>query len=660
MSAITTELPNVVDPAVLEDLGTRLAAGAEALHATTLQANERWARLPEVFAVTGAEGAFMMLVPAKTSTELFADAMEQAQKTLSDAATDTFPTLRTRRKELAARIIAVNERWDAAQSGLEYANTAYWSAYESDPASDTTRQMGTAQTDATDAWNAADAAVEELKADIRTFIHDLEDAEDEVARGLKKVSGGDTVTGAWGDEILASQASWGESIRDYPGGPPTDIGLADRLRDRLSTKVANVISWMATADPDDVEDWLDAHPDFPGAVGFVAVAPAAKLWDDLKKKSTRDAAGENWEDGPLAHLFDVAPAVIGNLNGIPADARDEFNRQTLKDWLAGDLTAEQRAQLQGLSDTLDKQKKAHPDLPIAVLSLFMDTTEGEPRATLGFGDVDGADQITTVTHGIATDLSSLDPWAASAVSMHKDLNAELARKGSSASSAVVLFMEWESGGTGDVWNIERPDAGAERLAQLQRGFEISNPGAQLDLDLHSLGTTMAAQMIADNERLVDNVWFYGSAGVSEEAAEALERQIREGDVSLHVTHADDDWIAPVGRVEISEHPVDPRTIGQATEAATGDATGRPQIFSSNGGWVEDFRTPEGEHGERTEGHNSQRSTEKIYLLDFTRVNRFEIGVDDEAVGYLDPASQSYKQSIVDHVGGILAGQRKSG
>lgn len=660
MSAITTELPNVVDPAVLEDLGTRLAASAEALHATTLQANERWARLPEVFAVTGAEGAFMMLVPAKTSTELYVDAMSQAQKALTDAATDAFPTLRTTRKKLVARIIAVNEQWDAAQSGLEYANTAYWSAYESDPASDTTRQMGTAQTDATDAWNAADAAVEELKADIRTFIHDLEDAEDEVARGLKKVSGGDTVTGAWGDEILASQASWGDSIRDYPGGAPTDIGLADRLRDRLSTKVANVISWMATADPDDVEDWLDAHPDFPGAVGFVAVAPAAKLWDDLKKKSTRDAADENWEDGPLAHLFDVAPAVIGNLNGIPANARDEFNRQTLKDWLAGDLTAEQRAQLQGLSDYLDEQKQKRTDLPVTVLSLFIDTTEGEPRTTLGFGDIDGADQITTITHGIETNLSSLRPWAASAASMHDDLNDELARKGSSASSAVVLFMEWDSGGTGDVWNIERPDAGAERLAQMQRGFEASNAGVQLDLDLHSLGTSMAAQMIADNDGLVDNVWFYGSAGLSQEAAEALEGQIRDGSLTLHVTHADDDWIAPVGRVEISEHPVDPRTIGQATEAATGDANGRPQMFSSNGGWVEDFHTPEGEHGERTEGHNSQRSTEKIYLLDFTRVNRFEIGVDDEAVGYLDPASQSYKQSIVDHVGGILAGQRKSG
>lgn len=109
-------------------------------------------------------------------------------------------------------------------------------------------------------------------------------------------------------------------------------------------------------------------------------------------------------------------------------------------------------------------------------------------------------------------------------------------------------------------------------------------------------------------------------------------------------------------MDASEHPVDPRTIGQSTDAATGYTGGRPDIFSSNGGWVEDYHSPEGERGERTEGHNSQRSTEKIYLLDFTRLNRLEIGIDDEAVGYLDPASQSYKQAIVDHVAAILAGQ----
>ncbi|MFS0853445.1 alpha/beta hydrolase [Microbacterium sp. 179-I 3D4 NHS] len=329
--------------------------------------------------------------------------------------------------------------------------------------------------------------------------------------------------------------------------------------------------------------------------------------------------------------------------------------------LSGELTEEQRAQLEGVRDYLDEQRERDPDVPVSLLCLFMDTTEEKPRATLGFGDVDGADQITTVSHGIETDLNSLEPWAASAVSMHDDLNDELARKGSTASSAVVLFIEWDSGGINNVLNIERPDGGAERLAQLQRGFQTTNPDAQLDLDLHSLGTTMAAQMMADNPGLVDDAWFFGSAGITQDAAVALERQIREGDLTLHVTHADDDWVAPIGRLPASEHPVDPRTIGAGVETPTGEDSGRPQIFSSNGGWVEDYRSPEGERGERTEGHNSQRSEELIYLLETEREVAPGVTLpiyhwDEEAVGYLDPVSQSYKQAIVDHVKAILAGE----
>ncbi|MFS0853444.1 hypothetical protein [Microbacterium sp. 179-I 3D4 NHS] len=312
MSAITAELPNVIDPAVLTDLGTRISSAGAKLHETMVLANERWSSLQDVFVVSSAEGAYMMLVPATAATRLFAEAMTAAQSALSEAATDTFPTLRRTREQLAARIITVNAQWDAAQSGLESANTAYWSAYESDPASDTTRRMGTAQTDATDAWRAADAAVEELKADIRVFIRDLDDAEADLARSLGKISGGDTVTGAWGEEVRVSQASWGDSVRPYPGGPATEVGFADRLRDRLSTKVANAISWLSSADPEVVEDWLADHPDFAGAVGFVDVAVAAKLWNDLTKRSDRDASG-TWSDGPLAQLYDVAPAAVGNL-----------------------------------------------------------------------------------------------------------------------------------------------------------------------------------------------------------------------------------------------------------------------------------------------------------------------------------------------------------
>lgn len=187
-----------------------------------------------------------------------------------------------------------------------------------------------------------------------------------------------------------------------------------------------------------------------------------------------------------------------------------------------------------------------------------------------------------------------------------------------------------------------------RLSQLLRGFEVANPNGQRDLGLHSLGTTAGTQMIVDNPGLVDNVWLYGSAGVTEATADGLASQIRREQIEVHATHATDDFIAPIGRWPVSEHPVDPRTI-----------TG-VDVFDSDGGLVEGYSdAPGGNYGERTEGHNSQASTEWYYLIDGWQpvpsgagYPSYSVIVDDEAVGYLDPRSQSFKQTVMDLVAAL--------
>ena len=142
---------------------------------------------------------------------------------------------------------------------------------------------------------------------------------------------------------------------------------------------------------------------------------------------------------------------------------------------------------------------------------------------------------------------------------------------------------------------------------------------------------------------------FESAHTGQDTVGKLEEQIRNGALTLHVTHADDDFIAPIGRWPGSEHQLDPREIGGAQE------------FSADGGWVPGYGEGAGEHGERTEGHNSQRSTEWYYLVDGWQSQRTGSGaptltpmMDDEAVGYLDPVSQSFKQTVVDLVDAAMA------
>ncbi|KJQ53395.1 hypothetical protein RS85_02912 [Microbacterium sp. SA39] len=363
------------------------------------------------------------------------------------------------------------------------------------------------------------------------------------------LTGGDEVYGAHGTALRVSHTFWGVTASPYPMGPTTTVGLADHLETSLSAAVASRIDWLGIADSSKVEAWIAAHPDFAGAVVFVAPERAARLWEGLAAESTAGTGADPWMAAPLAQLLALAPFAVNNLNGLRAEDRTRFNRETLKQLLArDDLDDKHRGQLRELDDMLKDASGSADQTPVFLLSLFLETDDNSPRASLGFGDVDNADQITTLTHGIETDMASLGEWADSAVKMEKALSRALTRADPSAESAVVLFMEWDSGGTSNAWNIERPGGGAERLAQLQRGFEVSSPGAQRNLGLHSLATTAGAQMIADNPELVDNVWLYGSAGVTEDAARALERQISQGTLSVRCT--------PLMRQTISSHPSD--------------------------------------------------------------------------------------------------------
>ncbi|MGV2982177.1 alpha/beta hydrolase [Microbacterium sp. AGC85] len=650
-AAVSSSLPHVVDAGAVEALVEQITTAATTLQSAMLDAQERWKRIPEVFDVTGAEGAAIMLDPPTASMQDFVTAMFEGRRVLSDAATYILPSLKARREELAARIVTVNQDHADAHAEAQTAETAYWAAFDADQDSSTTTSARADRMDALHAADAADRAVGDLQSDIERFRRDIDDAEESIAGELKRISGGDEVRGAWGEELRISQTYWGVVESSYPMGPITHLGLAERLEISLSDASAARLEWLSTADSSKVEAWIASHPDFASAVGFVDPDRAIRLWEGLEAQSSRGSDGEGvWQTGPLAQLFALAPFAIGNLNGLRAADKTEFNRETLRQLLAGDLNETQRSQLEEL-DSLLKSTVENPEPPMSLLSLFLETDDGSPRVSVGFGDVDAANQITTLTHGIATDTGQLGEWSDSAIELKAELDRELGKRDSSTTTATVLFMEWDSGDTGNVWNIERPDAGAERMEQLLRGFEVNNPDAQLNLGLHSLGTTAGTQMIADNRGLVDSAWLYGSAGVTQDTVRELEEQIRDQVLTLHATHADDDIIAPIGRWPVSEHQRDPREIGGVHE------------FSADGGWVPGYGEGTGEHGERTEGHNSQRSTEWIYRVDGWQSQPSGFGsprltpvMDDEAVGYLDPVSQSFKQTVIDLVDAAMAGE----
>ncbi|MFE7844390.1 alpha/beta fold hydrolase [Microbacterium sp. NPDC057407] len=602
-------------------------------------AYSRWGGLREVFDVRGAEGAHVVLDRPHEDAEAFATALGEARLVLEEAATVVLPPLRQQREALWRRIDAVNGQAEAAEEEYAMVDRAYWSMLRAEPDSDAVDRLRWDRVGAAAARTRAFDEVTLLSEDIERFRELVEAEENLIASRLRAITGGDQVRGAWGTPVRVSQTSWGITDSPYPGAPlaaGTTRTLAEHLQATLSRSVLSRIRWLADADPAAVRKWVTAHPDFPSAVGLVDPARAAQLWATLAaaSNSVRGAGGKpsRWVRGPLAQLFALAPLAIGNLNGIPAAHRNAFTRQGLTHLLANDdLTDDARTKLEELERVVKRDRDA------ALLSVFLDT-DGAPRASVAWGDVDAADQITTLSHGIDTDLGALGDWTGSAKRVRNELGKQLVVDGAVASTAVVLFMEWDSGRPTTVHGIDRPDAGASRFARLLEGFKQANPDAQRNAVVHSLGTTMAAQAIADHPTLVDNAWFLGSAGVSRDAADALAAQIGGGEIAVHAAHASTDWIAPLGRSTNlgSTHAIDPQTIRGV------------HPVGADGGFVADFGA-HGAVGEAVGGHNAQRSSNPIFwrVDDVVATPRGTTPVfDTESTGYLDKSAESFMHLVV--------------
>lgn len=499
-----------------------------------------------------------------------------------------------------------------------------------------------------------DQEAERLALDVEMFHRALAQAEQDLAAQIRRLSGGDTINRFDGSTVTTSQTAWGLFPPGVPTGPgyaPPVVSLSDYLELAIARSAADRIHWLTTAGDQAVTDWLAAHPEFFAAIGFMPPAQSAALYDQLASMSTADESGA-WIAGPLATLWNRAPAAIGNLNGLKTSVRAPFAAQEVQRLLDDPtLSDEQKTKLPLLEDrAIDG---------IRVLSVFIDDT-GSPRASLMFGDPDTADQVVTITHGIATDLGQLEEWSTILRDVHSLTAEQILARHLDSSTAVILQMEWDSGEWNTVWREDLPAEPAEREAALVEGIRHVNSTAWQEGWAHSLGTT--ATMIAQMHEpgLFDHVTLFGSAGLTPEANSAMEDAIADGAITVSVTGAEADWIALHGRPPVvSTHGIDP---------ASSEGVG---VFGSNGGPVEDYISSDGKPiiGLPTGGHNAGASDEFIY-----RIHRAPgwnpnayfggglgivaplITIPDDSVGYMDPRGQSFLQAIADFAERVEARQ----
>ncbi len=272
-------------------------------------------------------------------------------------------------------------------------------------------------------------------------------------------------------------------------------GVADPADDALATKPP------AGSSPEEVNAW----------------------WDGLTEEEQQA-------------IVAAAPGAIGNLDGIPAGARDAANTVALTRDLAewehleeiGVITDDERAWLENAQAAQDAradiESRVDPvtGAPIETQIFIYDPTAfgGDGRIAISAGDLDTADNIAVVTPGLGTDAGSIGTQGDRAATIYEATRS----LDGTQTNATLAWIGYDApdnhpfgGGGWDGAGVVTEGAATEGgglLADTLDGLAASrDDDPHTTLIGHSYGSTTAGHAAHDHGVAVDDLVFVGSPGV---------------------------------------------------------------------------------------------------------------------------------------------------
>lgn len=335
-------------------------------------------------------------------------------------------------------------------------------------------------------------------------------------------------------------------------------------------------------------------------------------------------------------LIKYAPGFVGNAQGIQYFYRSEANVNLLRA-ISSDSQDNAQSSLeiegvyipQGVRDTA-KSILEHYDslkdegLDAQIITFEVKTWKGDKnhwddvKAAVAIGDLDQADSITYLTHGIDTNAQeSLEGHMDATISLYNqetqifDQNNQKGKK-----HAAVAWMNYEapegpSDGDLSVLDNDKAIAGGHRYAQDLDTLNTLRGEQNIRLNnvSHSYGTDTTFAGMAEMQTQVDSAVFLGSAGLPQDLVEA----VNEGQQPLAVTprdiaytHASEDMIAPLGYAKWWKKE-NPSALEGATEISSEGGYGRSgQYFQDTDGHA--LFNEDGLEGYLKEGTSSRYQT----------------------------------------------------
>lgn len=214
------------------------------------------------------------------------------------------------------------------------------------------------------------------------------------------------------------------------------------------------------------------------------------------------------------------PDVIGNLDGIPATARDTANRENLPLVIAslegqtGDGAQDKLAGLKGIQDKLSKE--SHP--PMYLLGIG---TQGKGRAIVSYGNPDTSKNVSSYVPGLGT---ALDADFAEDTVRRAFQTAKGAQK-YDPSSASIVWLGYDAPGFKDVMSTTDANNGAPHYNAFMGGLQATNEHKNPHITAigHSYGSLTVGTAARQDGGIpgADDIVLLGSPGTGAQTADEL-------------------------------------------------------------------------------------------------------------------------------------------
>ncbi|WP_370415013.1 alpha/beta hydrolase [Streptomyces fradiae] len=230
-------------------------------------------------------------------------------------------------------------------------------------------------------------------------------------------------------------------------------------------------------------------------------------WDALPEEQRRE-------------YLDIAPDLIGAVDGIPAVARDEANRRYLPlliDELGRKDDGDSATKLDALRMIRDKLNKPS-DPPMFLLGIG---DEGNGRAIVAYGNPDTSKNVSAYVPGLATTLDK--EFVKDTMKRAKDT--AVGARDVDPSSAAIVWLGYDAPNFAQVVSTSNAEKGAPAYNAFMAGLEATNQNKDPHLTAigHSYGSLTVGTAARQSGGIpgVDDIVLLGSPGVGVDRAEDL-------------------------------------------------------------------------------------------------------------------------------------------